>query len=96
MRRFFVSALGCAVMLMATGIQALGPVAAPVDRAAGNGSMGMGDGIGYPPESRDNERTEVQDRKDRRDVRVEPGTEPGHGGNETNMEHRRRPTLGDD
>lgn len=96
MRRFFVSALGCMVMLTATGIHALGPVQAPVDRAAGNGSMGMGDGIGYPPESRDDARTETQHRKEARDRRVEPGAEPGHGGNETNMEHRRRPTLGDD
>lgn len=66
----------------------------PVDRgAAGNGSMGMGEGIEYLPEPRDAPRRDAK-AEDRPSVKTSV-SEPGHGGNETDMEHRRRPTLGD-
>lgn len=98
MRRFLVSTLGCAVMLAALGINAQETVAvntAPVDRATGNGSMGMGDGLGDPP-PRDGEDSERRGLDRDEDPKLNRKAEPGHGGNETDMEHRRRPTLGDD
>lgn len=67
----------------------------PVDRgAAGNGSMGMGEGIEYLPE-RPNAAPRRDDPADERPGVKTSVSEPGHGGNETDMEHRRRPTLGD-
>lgn len=99
MRRFLVW-LGCAAMLAAMGITAQEVVAqnsGPVDRAAGNGSMGMGEGIGYPAESsRDADDPDGQKPKWLDERNPDPKAEPGHGGNETDMEHRRRPRLGDD
>lgn len=68
-------------------------ISAPVDRAAGNGSMGMGEGIR-------NEDSRMQDEEGRRTATPsearDPDADSGHGGNETDMEHRRRPRLGDD
>ncbi len=67
----------------------------PVDRgAAGNGSMGMGDGIEYLPQRQDAESWR-NDSADEHPAVKTSVSEPGHGGNETDMEHRRRPTLGD-
>ena len=99
MRRFFVSMLGCAVMMAAMGITAQETVAqntAPLDRGAvGNGSMGMGDGIPDPANSRGVDDTEENSRwLDRQNPDAKG--EPGHGGNETDMEHHRRPRLGND
>lgn len=60
--------------------------------AAGNGSMGIGGGVEYldegergasPDSSSETSSSEQADRS----------AEPGHGGNETDMEHRRRPRL---
>lgn len=57
--------------------------------AAGNGSMGIGSGIEH---MEDDQR---DDSVDSSSEKSEQGSsaEPGHGGNETDMEHRRRPTL---
>ncbi|MBA1264720.1 hypothetical protein ACYCFC_09480 [Stutzerimonas sp. NM35] len=100
MRRFLVCTFGCAAMLAAMGISAQESVAqntGPVDRGAGNGSMGMGDGIGYPAESsRDADAPDRQKPKWIDAQNPDPKAETGHGGNETDMEHRRRPRLGDD
>ncbi|MCF7202887.1 hypothetical protein [Pseudomonas oligotrophica] len=90
-------------LLLATAVQpALGgdllaqsSDGAPVDRAAGNGSMGTGEGIRrlepQPDEAHDAARRENRPRRSTPSIE-----EPGHGGNETDMEHRRRPRLGDD
>lgn len=100
MRRFLVRTLGCAAMLTAMGITALESVAqntGPVDPVAGNGSMGMGERIGYPAEaSRNAEDASWQKPKWINTQNPDSKAEPGHGGNETDMEHRRRQRLGDD
>lgn len=59
--------------------------------AAGSGSMGIGQGIEYL----DGDDRERGDPPRREPDRTPAGTagEPGHGGNETDMEHRKRPTL---
>ncbi|MEW6310382.1 MAG: hypothetical protein AB1532_05555 [Pseudomonadota bacterium] len=89
-------AIGYAQAAPANGLLAQSMRGAPVDRAAGNGSMGTGEGI---------ERLERQSMPDERDARGDDEKrraastsidDPGHGGNETDMEHRRRPHLGDD
>ncbi|WP_312571004.1 hypothetical protein [Stutzerimonas balearica] len=88
-------AIGYAQAAPANGLLAQSMRGAPVDRAAGNGSMGTGEGI---------ERLERQSMPDERDARDDEKRraastsidDPGHGGNETDMEHRRRPHLGDD
>lgn len=60
--------------------------------AAGNGSMGIGSGIDYigddrkAPGSDDKSQSPTSDQNDE-------SAEPGHGGNETDMVHRRRPKL---
>lgn len=100
MRRFFISMLGCAAMLAAMGTTAQEAVAqntAPLDRgAAGNGSMGMGDGL-TDPASAPREADDPDRKPEWIDMQnPDPKGEPGHGGNETDMEHRRRPRLGDD
>lgn len=79
----------------AAGVLQLAQNSGAVDRgAAGNGSMGVGDGIEYLPDN-----SPVQPRRDdppdRRPEVKTSASEPGHGGNETDMEHRPRPTLGD-
>lgn len=79
----------------AAGDMRLAQNTGPVDRgAAGNGSMGMGDGIKYLPPRRDAE-FRRDDPADERPAVKTSVSEPGHGGNETDMEHRHRPTLGD-
>jgi len=61
--------------------------------AAGNGSMGIGSGIDYLDE--DQRRSEAVDASSRGPAteQFDNKAEPGHGGNETDMEHRRRPKL---
>ncbi|MCQ4325210.1 hypothetical protein CXK94_10135 [Stutzerimonas stutzeri] len=65
-----------------------------VDRgAAGSGSMGMGKGIEYLDDEKADER---DDSAQRRSSSVPPRSrtgEPGHGDNETDMEHHPRPRL---
>ncbi|MFV0455130.1 MAG: hypothetical protein ACK5NQ_09090 [Pseudomonas sp.] len=91
---------GCATALLVMGAVAQGEVnpeagivqnSGPVDRAASNGSLRMGEGIGYPLGEAE-QRAELPIRK------YEPAdsseVELRHGGNETDMEHKRRPTLG--
>lgn len=100
MRRFSVSVLGCTAILVAMEITAQEAVTqntAPLDRGAvGNGSMGMGDGMPDPGRSS----READDHEENPAwinlQNPDPKGEPGHGGNETDMEHRRRPRLGDD
>ena len=70
-------------------------ISAPVDRAAGNGSMGMGDGLRVPTEEPRRPAGETDLRPDGADS-GDQEADVGHGGNETDMEHRRRPRLGDD
>lgn len=77
-----------AVLLAATSAAALAQVddGAPLSRGAqGGGSMQTGEGLRPLPEEED-ART------------AEPALKPaetGHGGNETDMEHRRRPGSAD-
>lgn len=92
---------GCVTALLAVGAvaQEVSPETAivqnsgPVDRAAGNGSMGVGEGINYLDEK-------FEQRADQPRKKYEPAdsseAELRHGGNETDMEHKRRPTLGDE
>lgn len=105
MRTCLMLVLGCCVGLAgmaqgAEGKEAAGALrlaqnSGPVDRgAAGNGSMGVGQGIDYLPERPDPTRRGDQAEDDRPAAKTSV-SEPGHGGNETDMEHRRRPTLGD-
>lgn len=102
MRGYLRCLAGCVTALLALGAAAQGEMnvrsavaqnSAPVDRAAGNGSMGMGEGLDYRA-GESERRTEPSKRK------YEPADETEdaelrHGGNETDMTHRRRPTLGD-
>lgn len=105
MRTCLMLVLGCCVALAGAADGAQGEVAAgeprlvqntgPVDRgAAGNGSMGMGQGIDYLPGKPDPTKRRDDAAEDRPAAKTSV-SEPGHGGNETDMEHRRRPTLGD-
>lgn len=96
-------AVGCmTTALLAVGVVAQGEVnpetaivqnSGPVDRAAGNGSMGAGEGIDYLDEK-------SEQSTDRPRQKYEPAdsseAELRHGGNETDMEHKHRPTLGDE
>lgn len=59
------------------------------DRTLGNGSMGVGEGIGQLPERED----EIYRDRDQRTSKAYD--ESGHGDNDTDMEHRPRRTLGD-
>lgn len=61
-----------------------------IDRSLGNGSMGAGEGIERLPESLEAER----DRNREQGLRKKYD-DPGHGDNDTDMEHRPRRTLGD-
>jgi len=106
MRTYLMLVLGCCVGLagVANGAESEGAAAGelqlaqntgPVDRgAAGNGSMGMGEGIKYLPGKPD-AAPRRDDAPDNRPALKTSVSEPGHGGNETDMEHRPRPTLGD-
>jgi len=60
--------------------------------AAGNGSMGIGGSVEYLDED---ERGVAPDSSPETSSSEQAGSsaEPGHGGNETDMEHRRRPRL---
>lgn len=58
------------------------------DRTLGNSSMGLGDGIERLPERLEADRDEQERPPKAYD-------ESGHGDNDTDMEHRRRRTLGD-
>lgn len=69
-------------------------ISGPVDRAAGNGSMGMGEGLRDRNEDSRSQADEPRPTSEPAETR-DPNADPGHGGNETNMEHRRRPRLGD-
>ncbi len=102
MRCYLKYLAGCVTALLAMGAVAQGEVnpetaivqnSGPVDRAAGNGSMGMGEGIDYPT-------GEAEQRSELPRGKYEPAdsseAELRHGGNETDMEHKRRPTLGDE
>ena len=106
MRTYLMLVLGCCVGLagVANGVDGEGAAAGelqlaqntgPVDRgAAGNGSMGMGEGINYLP-AKPEAAPRRDDGKAERPAVKTSVSEPGHGGNETDMEHRPRPTLGD-
>lgn len=61
--------------------------------AAGNGSMGIGGGIDYLED--DQGQSEAGDASSKKPAveRYDDTAKPGHGGNETDMEHRRRPKL---
>jgi hypothetical protein len=59
--------------------------------AAGNGSMGIGGGVDYLDEKQ--RATSVDSSSEKTSSKQNSSTEPGHGGNETDMEHRRRPKL---
>jgi len=61
--------------------------------AAGNGSMGIGGGIDYLED--DQGQSEASDASSKKPAaeQYDDTAEPGHGGNETDMEHRRRPKL---
>lgn len=63
------------------------------DRGAGNGSMGIGGGIDYLED--DQGQSEAGDASSKKPAaeQYDDTAEPGHGGNETDMEHRRRPKL---
>ena len=59
--------------------------------AAGNGSMGIGGGVDYLDEKQ--RATSVDSSSEKTSSKQNGSAEPGHGGNETDMEHRRRPKL---
>lgn len=61
--------------------------------AAGNGSMGIGGGIDHLDEEQS--QSEAVDASSSKPAaeQYDDTAEPGHGGNETDMEHRRRPKL---
>ncbi|KJS26274.1 MAG: hypothetical protein VR76_09150 [Pseudomonas sp. BRH_c35] len=61
--------------------------------AAGNGSMGIGDGIDYLEDDQGQSESGDSSSKKPAVERYDDTAEPGHGGNETDMEHRRRPKL---
>ena len=63
---------------------------APDRGAAGNGSMGIGSGVEHLDEA---ERTDQGGSRQSSGEQLDDSAEPGHGGNETDMEHRRRPKL---
>ncbi len=89
-----VSAAGAqGVDLPAAERQLAQNTAAPDRGAAGNGSMGIGEDIQYLDEQDRQGQPVTNEAQDARSGRVERDAEPGHGGNETDMEHRRRPTL---
>lgn len=78
------------------------PTGAPLERGAdGDGSMGRDQGIDYLPSDQSSQEKETPTFREPRDAdtsvrpvmvpRDESG--PGHGGNETDMEHRHRPVL---
>lgn len=106
MRTCLMLVLSCCVGLagVANGAEGAGAAAVelqlaqntgPVDRgAAGNGSMGKGEGIKYLPGKADAPPRRDDAKAERPAVKTSV-SEPGHGGNETDMEHRPRPTLGD-
>lgn len=89
--------------LLATGVataqsapvQLAQNTAAPDRGAAGSGSMGIGQGIEYLDDDVPVRRTDQDERRLDSSSKERSNAEPGHGGNETNMEHRRRSTLGD-
>lgn len=66
---------------------------APDRGAAGNGSMGTGNGIDYIERDRDGQATQAEPDGAQARPLDNQQTESGHGGNETDMEHRRRPRL---
>lgn len=103
MRTCLMLVLGCCIGLAGVangagqeaGERWLAQNSGPVDRgAAGNGSMGMGDGIEFLPQKPDAALRRTDPTGERPAAKTSV-SEPGHGGNETDMEHRRRPTLGD-
>ncbi len=61
--------------------------------AAGNGSMGIGDGIDYLEDDQGQSEAGGASSKKPAVEQYDDTAEPGHGGNETDMEHRRRPKL---
>jgi len=63
---------------------------APDRGAAGNGSMGIGSGVEHLDEA---ERPPQGGSRQPSGEQLEDSAEPGHGGYETDMEHRRRPKL---
>ncbi len=76
-------------------VQAVGAIelaqnSGAADRTLGNGSMGLGEGIDRLQQPQNGETG--QDADERRPQRYE---QSAHGDNDTDMEHRRRPTLGD-
>ncbi|WP_313054074.1 hypothetical protein [Pseudomonas lopnurensis] len=65
-----------------------------VDRgAAGSGSMGVGEGIEYLDDDEVDERDDSARRQPASTQSGKATGEPGHGGNETDMEHHPRPKL---
>lgn len=61
-----------------------------VDRTLGNSSMGVGEGIERLPEL-----PETAHDRDKEQHAEKIHDEPGHGDNDTDMEHHPRRTLGD-
>ncbi len=59
------------------------------DRSAGNGSMGIGEGVERLPEQRE------ENRDLRKTQAPKAYDQSGHGDNDPDMEHRPRRTLGD-
>ncbi len=60
--------------------------------AAGNGSMGIGGGIDYLDDDQRGTSADPSPEASSTE-QAEKSAEAGHGGNETDMEHRRRPKL---
>lgn len=100
MRTHLVIALGAVAGLAATAATAalehpahnvvqLAQNTGAVDRTLGNGSMGAGEGIERLPERPNVDRRQDDERRER------VYDEPGHGDNDTDMEHHPRRTLGD-
>lgn len=103
MRCYLRSLAGCLMALLAMGTVAQGELklqdaitqnSGPVERAAGNGSMGMGEGIHNRP-GKFEEDSHQPKRKYQPAANSDEASELRHGGNETDMEHKRRRTLGD-
>ncbi|MCW3148879.1 hypothetical protein N8H22_09765 [Stutzerimonas stutzeri] len=86
-----IGALAQGAQGSASPVVTLEESAPPDGGAAGKGSMGTGTGIGRLPPS--NERNEAFDGSLTRPLAPADRNagEPGHGGNETDMVHHRRP-----
>ena len=84
------STAGACLELPFAGVPVAQNTGAPDRGAAGNGSMGIGSGVEHLDEA---ERTDQGGSRQPSGEQLDDSAEPGHGGNETDMEHRRRPKL---